>query len=116
MQCKLIHDEIVNVRISLTNEYLLTNGRGGYASSTVLNCHTRKYHGLLILPRKGITTPSLILSKCDISAVVDKKEFRLSTHKFPNVYFPLGYQLIDSFTMEDYPITEFRFGDALRFY
>ena len=113
MQCKLIHDEIVNVRISLTNEYLLTNGRGGYASSTVLNCHTRKYHGLLILPRKGITTPSLILSKCDISAVVDKKEFRLSTHKFPNVYFPLGYQLIDSFTMEDYPITKFRFGDVL---
>jgi len=113
MKCRFNHDELVNVRNVVTNEYLVTNGRGGYASSSVLNCHTRKYHGLLIVERRGIKTPSLILSKCDVSVLVEKKEFRLSTHKFPNVYFPLGYQLIDSFTMEIYPITEFRFGDVV---
>jgi predicted glycogen debranching enzyme len=44
--------------------------------------------------------------------IVGQKEFRLSTNKFPHVYFPRGYQFIDSFTMEDYPVTRFRFGDV----
>src|SRR5215208_7299570 len=29
-------------------EWLLTNGLGGYASSTVVGCNTRRYHGLLV--------------------------------------------------------------------
>ncbi len=32
----------------LNKEWLLTNGRGGYASSTIAGCNTRRYHGLLI--------------------------------------------------------------------
>ncbi|HBC71249.1 MAG TPA: hypothetical protein DCZ38_00500, partial [Coxiellaceae bacterium] len=32
----------------LSLEWLETNGLGGYASSTITNCHTRKYHGLLV--------------------------------------------------------------------
>lgn len=32
----------------LTQEWLLTNGMGGYASGTVLGPITRRYHGLLI--------------------------------------------------------------------
>ena len=32
----------------LAQEWLLTNTRGGYASSTVAGCNTRGYHGLLI--------------------------------------------------------------------
>src|SRR5687767_2880597 len=31
----------------ISQEYLLTNGLGGYASSTVVGCNTRRYHGLL---------------------------------------------------------------------
>ena len=32
----------------LSKEWLLTNGRGSYASSTITGCNTRGYHGLLI--------------------------------------------------------------------
>ena len=32
----------------LGKEWLVTNGLGGYASSTVLGVNTRKYHGLLV--------------------------------------------------------------------
>ena len=32
----------------LTQEWLVTNGIGGYASGTVLGPITRRYHGLLI--------------------------------------------------------------------
>src|SRR4051812_14116162 len=31
----------------LDREWLLTNGLGGFASSTVVGCNTRRYHGLL---------------------------------------------------------------------
>ncbi len=32
----------------LGKEWLLTNSRGGYASSTIIGCNTRRYHGLLV--------------------------------------------------------------------
>lgn len=37
-------------------EWLVTNGLGGYASSTILASNTRSYHGLLVAalsPRRG---------------------------------------------------------------
>ena len=34
----------------LTREWLLTNRIGAYASSTVLGCNSRRYHGLLVAP------------------------------------------------------------------
>ncbi|MBU1262578.1 glycogen debranching enzyme N-terminal domain-containing protein, partial [bacterium] len=52
MKINFGRDEILNLEYSLKKEYLLTNGRGGYCSSTILDCHSRKYHGLLILPLK----------------------------------------------------------------
>src|SRR5437763_8921450 len=32
---------------NLSQEWLLTNGLGGFAGSTVVGCNTRRYHGLL---------------------------------------------------------------------
>src|SRR5918992_2875576 len=32
----------------ITREWLVTNGLGGYASGTLLNVMTRRYHGLLV--------------------------------------------------------------------
>jgi predicted glycogen debranching enzyme len=39
----------------VSREWLVTNGRGGYASGTVAGCNTRRYHGLFIpsLPKRG---------------------------------------------------------------
>src|SRR5436309_15833071 len=31
-----------------SQEWLLTNGLGGFASGTVVGCNTRRYHGLLV--------------------------------------------------------------------
>ncbi|MFH0775911.1 MAG: glycogen debranching enzyme N-terminal domain-containing protein, partial [bacterium] len=74
-------DELLNLEYSLKKEYLLTNGRGGYCSSTILDCHTRKYHGLLILPLKKYGLFNL-LSKLEVSVVIGNKESALSTNKF----------------------------------
>ena len=32
----------------LSKEWIITNGIGGYSSSTIIGANTRKYHGLLV--------------------------------------------------------------------
>ncbi|MCU7947318.1 MAG: glycogen debranching enzyme N-terminal domain-containing protein [Candidatus Thiodiazotropha sp. (ex Cardiolucina cf. quadrata)] len=34
-------------------EWLLTNGRGGYAAGNIATSLTRRYHGLLVAPLSG---------------------------------------------------------------
>ena len=40
---------MINLEESLTREVLRTNRLGAYHSSTVVDCNTRKYHGLLVM-------------------------------------------------------------------
>ncbi|MCX5840248.1 MAG: glycogen debranching enzyme N-terminal domain-containing protein, partial [Deltaproteobacteria bacterium] len=47
---------------ALTLEWLETNGLGGYSSSTVLNCHTRRYHGLFVVNLKEPPGRHVLLS------------------------------------------------------
>jgi predicted glycogen debranching enzyme len=67
----------------LAREWLLTNGRGGYASSTIAGCNTRGYHGLLI----GSLTPPvnriMALSACLETVLCGQEAFSLSTFEFP---------------------------------
>ena len=55
--------ESLNLENGLDKEWLITNGIGGYSSSTIIGANTRKYHGLLVA---SLTPPArrfLILSK-----------------------------------------------------
>ena len=70
-----------NTRRALRKEWLLTNGLGDYASSTILCCNTRKYHGLLT-----VNTPygrHVLLSALEESIMGGGKEFTLSTRQHP---------------------------------
>ena len=72
----------------LSCEWLETNGIGGYASSSILNCHTRKYHGLLIA---NLATPPgryVLLSKTDDFLLLDGEEYPLTAHQFPEYFSP----------------------------
>jgi len=85
-----------NIRKSLKKEWLLTNGLGGYSSSTILCCNTRKYHGLLV---SNLTEPvgrHVLLSNTEESICAGGKEFFLSTRDHPDVYYPRGYDYIDN--------------------
>ena len=43
----LSHEMLSNFDDAIRKEWIVTNGLGGYASSTILGINTRKYHGLL---------------------------------------------------------------------
>lgn len=88
---------------ALDREWIVTNGLGGYASSSVIGMNTRKYHGLLVAASGSPSERVLLLSKIEESIIVDGKEYFLSTNKYPGTIHPEGYKYMTGFSFETYP-------------
>ena len=81
-------------------EWVITNGLGGFASSTDLGgMNTRRYHGLLIAALEPPRNRTLILSKVDESIVIGKQEYILYTNETNGVKSE-GYKYLDKFEKE----------------
>ena len=87
---------------ALELEWLETNGLGGYASSSLLNCHTRKYHGLLVANLDSPPGRYVLLSKVEDSLSAGTEEIFLSCHQYPGVFFPPEFPL-KAYIWDDYP-------------
>ena len=83
--------EQLNLENGLTKEWLITNGIGGYASSSIIGANTRKYHGLLIAPLTPPARRFLMLSKVDESITIDDNNFDLYTNVCEE-YISQGYK------------------------
>ncbi len=88
---------------NLQKEWLLTNGLGGYASSTILNLHTRKYHGLLVATLGSPWSRRLLLSKLWIEADTSLGSFHLDSNFFPGCIHPQGYEYLKEFRLDPFP-------------
>jgi predicted glycogen debranching enzyme len=88
---------------SLHREWLETNGLGGYASGAILNCNTRKYHGLLVANLKMPRGRHVLLSRYEDSVMVNGKESFLSCCQYPDVFFPEGQHFLKSFQLDECP-------------
>jgi len=86
---------------ALSREWLVTNGIGGYASSTVLGANTRRYHGLLVASFPPPLERQVVLSKVDEEIVVGRKRIPLGTNEYlPGTIHPEGHLLLESFRLE----------------
>ena len=93
--------QLINLEYSLSKEILLANPSGAYASSTIVGCNTRKYHGLLIAPLKEAGgSRHVILSSLDETVIQHNEEFNLAIHKYPGEYFPKGHKYARWFDMD----------------
>lgn len=90
----------------IKNEWLLTNGIGGFSSSTICNCNTRKYHGLLVAALGKFGERFLCLSKLNESVIVRNTEYSLSTNECHN-YIEKGYEHQRSFEKQYLPFWEY---------
>src|SRR3972149_3812966 len=81
----------------LRREWLLTNRRGGYASSTVIGCNTRRYHGLLIGSLNPPGKRIMALSNMLELIIYDDKISDLSTLEFNEKFYPAGLGFIKRF-------------------
>ncbi|MDO5556778.1 MAG: amylo-alpha-1,6-glucosidase [Clostridia bacterium] len=93
----------VNLENGLKKEWIITNGIGGYASSTIIGANTRRYHGLLVAPLVPPARRHLILSKLDESIQINGKNHMLFTN-IGKDYITEGYKNLQSFEKEFIPI------------
>ncbi|MCL2354716.1 MAG: amylo-alpha-1,6-glucosidase, partial [Oscillospiraceae bacterium] len=91
----------------LQREWLITNGLGGYSSSTIIGINTRKYHGLLIAPLVPPARRQLVLSKVDESISIDDKDYPLYSNMCKN-YISDGYKYQEAFEKEYIPIFTYK--------
>jgi predicted glycogen debranching enzyme len=84
-------------------EWLETNGLGGYASSSIADCHTRKYHGHLVPSLPELHNKFVTLSKMVFGLLVDGELIELSTNHYPGAIQPKGHEHLISFNNEPSP-------------
>ncbi len=92
---------------ALTLEWIVTNGLGGYASSTVLNVNTRKYHGLLVAALDPPVKRHLFLTKLNEEAVIRGNANPFFSDEFRNIVCPEGFRRQISFSLDPLPTFEY---------
>lgn len=114
MGIKLSND-ICNLAVLESKEWLVTNGIGGYGAGTASGLLTRRYHGLLIAALQPPSKRTLLLSKLNESIVYNDREYQLYCDRWADESIsPDGYQYISSFFLVGTtPVWEYQFEDAL---
>ncbi len=103
--CPSAQTPILNGDINtlLSREWIITNNLGGYASSSVINCNTRRYHGMLIsatIPPVGrIVTVNNFFERL----IIDGREYQLSNFEFNGKIHPEGFVYQSSFQRQIEP-------------
>jgi predicted glycogen debranching enzyme len=107
--------QIVNLEFSLGRELIRTNRAGSYASTTLVECNTRKYHGLLICPVDELGGGRFVLlSSLDITVLNNNQSFNIGIRKYKGDYFsPKGHKYLEDFATEVIPMRIFRVGSVL---
>ena len=106
---------MTNLQESLTREFLRTNRSGAYSSSTLVDCNTRKYHGLLVVPVPELDDENhVLLSSLDCTVIQHGAEFNLGLHKYQgNNFSPNGHKYIREFDATKVPTTTYRVGGVI---
>ena len=104
-------NEDINLENGIQKEWIITNGIGGFASSTIIGANTRKYHGLLIAPLTPPARRYLILSKVDESIEIGGKQYNLYTN-IGKDYITKGYEYQTSFEKEEIPTLKYKISDV----
>ena len=106
---------MTNLEESLTREILRTNRSGAYHCSTIVDCNTRKYHGLLVIPVPELDDENhVLLSSLDETVIQHGAEFNLGVHKYGGGTFsPRGHKYIREFDCEKVPTTIYRVGGVI---
>lgn len=106
---------MTNLEESLPKEILRSNRSGAYSCSTIVDCNTRKYHGLLVVPVPKLDKENhVLLSSLDATVIQHGAEFNLGLHKYSgDNYAPRGHKYIREFDSLKVPTTVYRVGGVV---
>jgi len=99
----LTREALLRFEDAIRKEWLVTNGLGGYASSTVSGINTRKYHGLLVAALHPPRDRTVCLAKLDEEVVVGDRNYSLGANEFRDTVFPRGYVFLKEFSASPFP-------------
>src|SRR6266851_3001124 len=91
---------------TISREWLVTNGLGGYSSATVAGTLTRMQHGLLVASAGDRALPHLLLAKIDEEVLFDQRTYYLGTNEYQDgTVKPAGFVHLETFRLEEgFPI------------
>jgi len=107
--------KLVNLEYSLNKELLRSNRGGAFASTPLIGCNTRKYHGLLIAPQPYLDNENhVLLSSFDETVIQREADFNLGIHKYEGSHYnPKGHKYIKDLNAEPIPKITYRVGGVI---
>ncbi|MDA3944645.1 MAG: glycogen debranching enzyme N-terminal domain-containing protein [Bacteroidetes bacterium] len=107
--------QLVNLEFALQHELLRSNRSGGYSSTSIAGCNTRKYHGLLVVPQPWLDQDNhVLLSALDETIIQHDEAFNFGVRMYPNGHFePRGHKYLREFTAEPIPKITYRVGGVV---
>jgi predicted glycogen debranching enzyme len=78
-------------------EFLVSNGAGSYAYSTVIGANTRSEHGLLVVRPINAKTHTVLISKLEETLHAGNKKYQLSTNRYKDLIYPDGFRYLQEY-------------------
>ncbi len=91
-------------------EWLDTNHTGSFAMGTVAGVNTRRYHSLLIASPQPPADRLSILPRLEESVHWKGRSFELATVQYPSAIHPRGFELLNEFVIDPFPIWRYGLG------
>lgn len=113
MQTVLDSSVTKDYELGRSREWLVTNGLGSYASSTVIGLNTRGYHGLLVAALEPPVRRTLLVSKLEEEFDIGGRKYLLAVNRYPGIIYPQGYLHLDQFRFERYPVFTYKLGNTI---
>lgn len=108
---RLGRDSFHTYEEGIKREWIIGNGIGGYASSTVIGAGARTYHGLLVAAPPDSPGRVLLLSSLDEEISLNEEIYPLATHKYPGTVYPEGFTSLTKFILAPAPLWVYQPGD-----
>src|SRR5204862_1971455 len=103
MQLQKDKTSLRDFKEAIRHEWLETNGLGGWASSSIIGCNARSYHGLLVAAVGPPAERMALVSKLEETIIVNNQQFELGVNNYGGVIHPDGNQHQVSFTKDLFP-------------
>jgi predicted glycogen debranching enzyme len=103
-----------DITLATSREWLITNGIGGYCSSTVPCINTRRYHGILVSSQQPPVDRVVLVSRLSEILVINGKEYPLSTCiNKDKIKSPAGYLHLEKFELSPLPTWYYQIRDIM---
>jgi len=99
-----------NFEAAIQHEWLETNGLGGWSGSSIIGCHTRRYHGLLVAATVPPAERMSLVSKLDETLVINGERFELGTNHYGDTIYPQGFRHATNFNRGLFPVFTYNAG------